>query len=79
MGGLLYLLATDGTMIVAQAGTEYREQARSKLGNTCRASPAFADGRIYIRGLENLYCIGKKTEDREQRTEDRKQRIDSDF
>ncbi len=56
--GLLYLLATDGTMIVAQAGLEYREVARSELSDTCRGSPAFADGRIFIRGDQNLYCIG---------------------
>ena len=58
VGGLLYLLATDGTMIVAQAGTEYKEQARSELTDICRGSPAFADGRIFIRGAQNLYCIG---------------------
>ena len=58
VGGLLYLLATDGTMIVAQAGLEYREVARSELTDTCRGSPAFTDGRIFIRGDQNLYCIG---------------------
>ena len=58
VGGLLYLLTTDGTMIVAQAGLEYREVARSELNDTCRGSPAFADGRIFIRGDQNLYCIG---------------------
>ncbi|KKL08170.1 hypothetical protein LCGC14_2578550, partial [marine sediment metagenome] len=58
VGGLLYLLTTDGTMIVAQAGLEYREVARFELTDTCRASPAFTDGRIFIRGDQNLYCIG---------------------
>jgi len=67
----LYLLTEKGVMLIVQAGPEYKELARCELGEKCRASPAFADGRIYIRGLENLYCIGKKTEDRIRKTEDR--------
>ena len=63
-GDKLYLLTEEGVMLIVQAGPEYKELTRCELGEECRASPAFADGRIYIRGLENLYCIGKKTEDR---------------
>ncbi|MFZ2146648.1 MAG: PQQ-binding-like beta-propeller repeat protein [Sedimentisphaerales bacterium] len=70
-GDNLYLLTEKGVMFIVQAGPEYKELTRCELGEECRASPAFADGRIYIRGLENLYCIGKKTEDRRQKTEDR--------
>jgi len=71
VGDKLYLLSEKGVMFIVQAGPEYKELTRCELGEECRASPAFADGRIYIRGLENLYCIGKKTEDRRQKTEDR--------
>ncbi len=71
-GDKLYLLTEEGVMLIVQAGPEYKELTRCELGENCHASPAFADGRIYIRGLKNLYCIGKKTEDRRQRT-------DSDF
>ena len=59
VGENLYLLSADGTLIVAQAGLEYKEVARSELGDTCHASPAFADGRIFIRGKKDLYCIGE--------------------
>jgi hypothetical protein len=48
-------------MLTVQSGPEFKELARRELGEDCHASPAFADGRIYIRGLENLYCIGQKT------------------
>lgn len=58
VGDRLYLLSEDGTMIVAHAGSEYRELARSELADTCRASPAFADGRMFIRGNRKLYGIG---------------------
>ena len=59
VGDSLYLLSEKGTMFIVEAGPEYKELARCELGEECRASPAFADGRIYIRGQENLYCIGK--------------------
>ncbi len=58
LGNRLYLLSEKGVMFIIEAGTEYKELARCELGERCHASPAFADGRIYIRGLKNLYCIG---------------------
>jgi outer membrane protein assembly factor BamB len=53
----LYLLSDKGVMHIADLGAEYNEIATCELGENCYASPAFADGRIYIRGEENLYCI----------------------
>ncbi len=58
VGEKLYLLDDQGTMIIGEYKPKYKELAKCKLGEECRASPAFADGRIYIRGVENLYCIG---------------------
>jgi outer membrane protein assembly factor BamB len=59
VGDRLYLLSDKGVMFIAKVGSEYTELARCELGEPCYASPAFADGRIYIRGKDNLYCIGK--------------------
>jgi len=58
VGDKLYLLTEDGVMLIIQAGPEYKELTKCELSEKCDASPAFVDGRIYIRGLENLYCIG---------------------
>lgn len=58
--GLLYILNADGVMIIAKGGREFKEITRCELGESCYASPAFADGRIYIRGHDNLYCVGSK-------------------
>jgi outer membrane protein assembly factor BamB len=58
--GRLYLLGQDGTMIVAEAAGEYKEISRSALREKCFASPAFAEGRIYIRTKQHLYGIGTK-------------------
>jgi outer membrane protein assembly factor BamB len=58
VGDRLYLLSEKGVMYIIEAGTEYKEFAKCELGERCYASPAFMDGRIYIRGDDNLYCIG---------------------
>ncbi len=58
VGDKLYLLTEKGVMLIIQAGPEYKELTKCELGEKCHASPAFMDGRIYIRGLEHLYCIG---------------------
>ena len=58
VGSNLYLLSEKGVMFIAEAESEYKEFAKCELDEKCHASPAFADGRIYIRGVENLYCIG---------------------
>jgi outer membrane protein assembly factor BamB len=60
VGDKLYLLTEKGVMYIASAGNEYKELARCELGEDCWGSPAFGDGRIYLRGVKNLYCIGNK-------------------
>ncbi|MFB3892884.1 MAG: PQQ-binding-like beta-propeller repeat protein [Phycisphaerae bacterium] len=57
VGDRLYLLAKDGTMYVVAAGREYKLIATSPLGEESLGTPAFADGKIFIRGKRNLYCI----------------------
>ncbi|MHC4751706.1 MAG: outer membrane protein assembly factor BamB family protein, partial [Planctomycetota bacterium] len=58
VGDNMYLLSWKGVMFVIEAGAEYKELSKCELGEDSCGSPAFADGRIYIRGVENLYCIG---------------------
>ncbi len=57
-GNKLYVLSDAGIMRIAEIGPEYKEIARCELGEKTRASPAFAPGRLYLRGETNLYCIG---------------------
>jgi outer membrane protein assembly factor BamB len=57
--GKLHLLTTKGEWITGTAdNTGFKELSRNKLGEKCSASPAFMPGRIYLRGENNLYCIG---------------------
>ncbi|WP_372751384.1 PQQ-binding-like beta-propeller repeat protein [Labilibaculum sp.] len=57
--GKIYLMDREGVMHIFKAEKEYVSLATSALGEKSDASPAFADGKVYIRGEKNLYCIGK--------------------
>jgi len=61
VGDKLYLLSLKGVMHISQVGPEYKELSKCELGEECFASPAFVDGRIYLRGKKNLYCIGQNS------------------
>jgi outer membrane protein assembly factor BamB len=58
-GGKLYIFDTAGRAYVFAPGGEAKLLASPVLGEKVFATPAFSDGRIYIRGVRNLYCIGK--------------------
>jgi len=59
VGDKLMLISEEGVVVIVKAGREFVEIGRSELGEGCYASPAFAEGKVYIRGVENLYCIGR--------------------
>jgi len=45
-------------VIVLKAGAEYKVLAKSTLPEKSDATPAIANGRMYIRTLNHLICIG---------------------
>ena len=55
----LFMMDNDGVMRIYDFAKEMNMISENELGETAGTTPAFADGRIYIRGEENLYCIGK--------------------
>jgi len=60
VGDQLWLMSLKGTTMMIAAGPEYRLLNTCKLGERIFASAVFADGRLYLRGHKNLYCIGAK-------------------
>ena len=58
-GGLLYFPDDNGVMHVLKAGPKFELVARNRLEDECYASPAIANGQIFIRTLHHLYCIGR--------------------
>ena len=57
--GLVYFLSDKGVMTVVKPGPQYEVVARNELGEQTRASPVISNGQMFLRGVKNLYCIGK--------------------
>lgn len=58
--GLVYFLNDDGVAHVVKAGPTFELVARNELGEKTYASPAVSEGRLFLRGFQNLYCIGAR-------------------
>ena len=58
-GDNIYVIDMTGVMKIFKADKEYTEVNSCELGEGAVTTPAFMHNRIYIRGMENLYCIGE--------------------
>jgi outer membrane protein assembly factor BamB len=56
--GKILMTSEDGDTFIVKAGPKHEILATNSVGEPVYASPAIADGRIFIRGEKNLYCIG---------------------
>ncbi len=56
-GGRLYFLSLDGRCTVVAAADKFEKLAENTVQDRTIASPAAADGRLYLRGRKWLYCI----------------------
>ena len=54
----ILLTSEEGDTYVIKAGPKHEVLRTNSLGEPVSASPAIADGTIYIRGDKNLYAIG---------------------
>jgi len=57
-GNRLYLFSQKGTAVVAEAARQFKELFRAEMGDAFHASPAFAQDRIFLRGVTNVWCLG---------------------
>ena len=55
--GKLFVFDTKGKAYIFNPGRTARLISSPKLGETVHATPAFSNGRIYVRGKKHLYCI----------------------
>ncbi len=55
----LLLTSEDGDTFVIKAGPKHEVLGTNSLDEPVYASPAIADGKIFIRGERNLYCISR--------------------
>ncbi len=56
-GGHLLLTSEEGETFVVKAGAQHEILRVNAVGEAVFASPALADGRVYIRGERHLFCI----------------------
>ncbi len=56
--GKVFCLDDAGETFVIEAGPEFKVLGQNALtGAMCWSSPAIAGGALYLRDLDNLYCI----------------------
>ncbi len=55
--GKIYLLDADGVATVVRAGEDWQILSQRDFGEGMNSTPAIADGRIYIRSHEAVYCF----------------------
>lgn len=60
-GGKIYCLSENGTAVVLDAGDQFKILSTIRMGEPpVRSSIAAAQGHLFIRTAQNLYCIGPK-------------------
>ncbi|MEX2114917.1 MAG: PQQ-binding-like beta-propeller repeat protein, partial [Pirellulales bacterium] len=55
--GKIYIAGENGTVVVLENGPELKVLATNDLGESCLATPAIADGRLFFRTRHKLICI----------------------
>ena len=58
VNGVLYCASADGEMIVVEVGEQFQELARIDLGEETHATPAVANGAMFIRTFSHLISVG---------------------
>jgi hypothetical protein len=56
--GKVFVIGEGGAVSVLKAAGEWEVLAVNELDDECFATPAIADGRMYIRTRNTLYCFG---------------------
>jgi outer membrane protein assembly factor BamB len=57
--GKVFLVSQDGTLSVVDAKAEWEILSVNPLDDEVFATPAIADGRLYVRTKGTLYCFGQ--------------------
>jgi hypothetical protein len=56
--GRVYFASETGKVVVIKAGVDWSVLACNDLDESCYATPALSDGRIFIRTSQSLACFG---------------------
>jgi len=61
VAGRLYCISRNGEVVVLAAADEFKVLGRTSLGEPSYATPAVADGVVYLRTRSHLISLGGKT------------------
>jgi len=60
VGKRIYCMSVDGDLVVLDASREFQKPTTIPLGESSRATPAVANGRLFLRTESKLLAVGKK-------------------
>lgn len=60
IGGRLYAMSQDGTLVVLAASAEFQELAKIELPEGSSATPAVSGGRLFLRTHRKLLAVGSE-------------------
>ncbi len=55
--GKIFVAGENGFIVVLEQGPKLNILATNDVGESCVATPAIADGRLFVRGRESLFCF----------------------
>ncbi len=58
--GKLYLSNEDGDILIIEAGRKFAHLGTNSMGELLMATPAIANGVMYVRTAQSLFAIGRK-------------------
>ena len=58
--GKIYVPGENGFIVVLEQGPKLKVLAKNDIGESCLATPAISDGRIFIRGRQSLFCFSSE-------------------
>ena len=58
--GKIYVAGANGIIVVLESGPELKILAKNDLAGSIIATPAIADGRLFVRTRDRLFCIEKR-------------------
>lgn len=56
--GKIFVTGENGFIVVLADEPDLNVLSKNDMGETCIATPAIANGRLYIRTMQKLYCVG---------------------
>jgi outer membrane protein assembly factor BamB len=60
VGDEMLVITESGQVFILKADRKFELLRQANLGEAVSASPAMADGKLFIRGVNHLHCFGKK-------------------